>query len=53
MNSLKGPIFEDKVVRFIEEKAKVNEKPINSEELLNIVSGNRTDIENKKKGQNG
>ena len=35
LNSLKGPIFEDKVMKFIEEKANISLKEINSDDLLN------------------
>ena len=52
MNALKGPIFEDKVIKFVEEKAKINEKLINSDELLKRVSNNENIKKNKKKGQN-
>ena len=50
MNSLKGPIFEDKVMKFIEDKAKISKKVIDTEELLKKLS----DVEdkNKKKGKN-
>ena len=51
MNSLKGPIFEDKVMKFVEDKAKITKKVINSEELLKKLSKNEG--ENKKKGKNG
>jgi len=40
MNSLKGPIFEDKVMKFIEEKVNISLKEINSDDLLNMLSGN-------------
>lgn len=50
MNSLKGPIFEDKVMKFIEGKANISNKVINSEELLKKLSGKEN--KNKKKGEN-
>ena len=50
LNSLKGPIFEDKVMKFIEEKANISLKEINSDDLLNMLSGNEKN--NKKKGEN-
>ncbi|MAJ23888.1 MAG: trigger factor [Rickettsiales bacterium] len=52
MNSIKGPIFEDKVMRFIEAQAKIKKEKINSEELLNKVSGKVIDDKNNKKGKN-
>ena len=51
MNSLKGPIFEDKVMKFLEGKAKITKKVINSEELLKKLS--KDEGKNKKKGKNG
>ena len=51
MNSLKGPIFEDKVMKFLEGKAKISKKVINSEELLKKLS--KDEGKNKKKGKNG
>ncbi len=50
INSLKGPIFEDKVMKFIEDKAKVSNKVIDSEELLKKLSDKEDN--NKKKGEN-
>ncbi len=50
LNSLKGPIFEDKVMKFIEEKANISLKEINSDELLNKLS--ESEKKNKKKGEN-
>ena len=50
LNSLKGPIFEDKVIKFIEEKVNISPKEINSDELLKKLSENEN--ENKKKGEN-
>ena len=50
MNSLKGPIFEDKVMKFIEEKANISSKEINSDDLLKKLSEN--DKKTKKKGEN-
>ena len=50
LNSLKGPIFEDKVMKFIEEKVNISLKEINSEDLLNKLSENEKI--NKKKGEN-
>ena len=50
MNSLKGPIFEDKVIKFIEEKANISLKEINSDELLKMLSENEK--KNNKKGEN-
>jgi trigger factor len=52
MNALKGPIFEDKVMKYIEENAKINEKIINSEEMLNKASSVNDNQNNKKKGEN-
>ena len=51
MNSLKGPIFEDKVMKFVEDKAKITKKVINSDELLKKLS--KDEGKNKKKGKNG
>ena len=51
MNSIKGPIFEDKVMKFIEEKSDVSSQVIDSDELLKKLSEN--DNKNKKKGENG
>ena len=51
MNSLKGPIFEEKVMKYIEEKAKITKKVIKSEELLKKLS--KDEGANKKKGENG
>ena len=48
LNSLKGPIFEDKVMKFIEEKANISSQEINSDDLLKKLSENK----NKKKGEN-
>ena len=48
LNSIKGPIFEDKVMKFIEEKANISLKEINSDDLLQKLSENK----NKKKGEN-
>ena len=50
LNSLKGPIFEDKVIKFIEEKATISLKEINSDDLLNKLS--ESEKKNKKKGEN-
>tara|TARA_Y100000589_G_C27153891_1_gene630005 strand:- start:69 stop:1394 length:1326 start_codon:yes stop_codon:yes gene_type:complete len=50
VNSLKGPIFEDKVIKFIEENAKISLKEINSDELLKMLSENEN--KTKKKGEN-
>ena len=50
LNSLKGPIFEDKVMKFIEEKANISLKEINSDDLLKKLSENEK--KNKKKGEN-
>ena len=50
LNSLKGPIFEDKVMKFIEEKVNISLKEINSDDLLNKLSENEKI--NKKKGEN-
>ena len=50
LNSLKGPIFEDKVMKFIEEKVNISFKEINSDDLLNMLSENEK--KNKKKGEN-
>ena len=50
LNSLKGPIFEDKVMKFIEEKVNISLKEINSDDLLNKLSENEK--KNKKKGEN-
>ena len=50
LNSLKGPIFEDKVMKFIEEKATISLKEINSDDLLNKLS--EGEKKNKKKGEN-
>ncbi len=49
-NSLKGPIFEDKVMKFIEEKANISLQEINSDELLKKLSENEK--KTKKKGKN-
>lgn len=49
-NSLKGPIFEDKVMKFIEEKANVSSQEINSDDLLKKLSENEK--KTKKKGEN-
>ena len=51
MNSLKGPIFEDKVMKFVEDKAKITKKVINSDDLLKKLS--KDEGKNKKKGKNG
>ena len=50
LNSLKGPIFEDKVMKFIEEKANISLKEINADDLLNRLSEDKE--KNKKKGEN-
>ena len=50
LNSLKGPIFEDKVMKFIEEKANTTSQEINSDDLLKKLSEN--DKKSKKKGEN-
>ena len=50
LNSIKGPIFEDKVMKFIEEKANISSEEINSDDLLKKLSEN--DKKNKKKGEN-
>ena len=49
-NSLKGPIFEDKVMKFIEEKANISLQEINSDDLLKKLSENVK--KTKKKGKN-
>ena len=49
-NSLKGPIFEDKVMKFIEEKANISSHEINSDDLLKKLSENEK--QTKKKGEN-
>ena len=46
MNSIKGPIFEDKVMKFIEEKANISSEVIDTDDLLKKLSGN------EKKGKN-
>ncbi len=51
MNSLKGPIFEEKVMKFVEEKAKVTKKVIDSDELLKKLS--KDESKNNMKGKNG
>ena len=38
MNSLKSPIFENKVIKLITEKASVKEEKISSEELNSKIS---------------
>ena len=48
LNSLKGPIFEDKVMKFIEEKANISLKEINADDLLKKIS----ESTNNKKGEN-
>ena len=50
LNSLKGPIFEDKVMKFLEGKVNISLKEINSDDLLNMLSENEK--KNKKKGKN-
>ena len=50
LNSLKGPIFEDKVMKFIEGKANITSQEINSDDLLKKLSEN--DEKTKKKGKN-
>ncbi len=50
LNSLKGPIFEDKVMKFIEEKANISSQEINSDDLLKKLSENNK--KTKKKGEN-
>jgi trigger factor len=50
LNTLKGPIFEDKVIKFIEEKANISLKEIHSDDLLNKLS--ESEKKNKKKGEN-
>ena len=50
LNSLKGPIFEDKVIKFIEEKANIASQEINSDDLLKKLSEN--DKKTIKKGEN-
>ena len=50
LNSLKGPIFEDKVMKFIEEKANISSQEINSDDLLKKLSENEK--KTKKKGEN-
>lgn len=52
MNSIKGPIFEDKVMKFIEESAKIKIENINSDELLKKLSDTENNNKNNKKGQN-
>ena len=49
-NSLKGPIFEDKVMKFIEEKANISLQEIDSDDLLKKLSENKK--KTKKKGKN-
>ena len=50
LNSIKGPIFEDKVMKFIEEKANITSQEINSEDLLKKFSENEKTTQ--KKGKN-
>ena len=50
LNSLKGPIFEDNVMKFIEERANISSQEIKSDELLKKLSEN--DKKTKKKGEN-
>ena len=50
MSSLKGPIFEDKVMKFIENKANISSQVIDSDELLKKLSDNNN--KNKMKGKN-
>ena len=50
LNSLKGPIFENKVMKFIEEKANISSQEINSDDLLKKLSENEK--KTKKKGEN-
>ena len=38
MNSLKSPIFENKVIKLISEKANVEEKKVSSEELNSKIA---------------
>ena len=50
LNSIKGPIFEDKVMKFIEKKANISLQEVNSEDLLKKLSANEK--KTKKKGEN-
>jgi len=50
LNSLKGPIFEDNVMKFIEERANISSQEIKSDDLLKKLSEN--DKKTKKKGEN-
>ena len=52
LNSLKGPIFEDKVMKFIEEKANISSQEINSDDLLKKLSENEKKIKRKVKMKN-
>lgn len=48
MNSIRGPIFEDKVMKFISDNADVTNEKISSDDLLKKIS----DIENQEKNTN-
>ena len=50
MSSLKGPIFEDKVMKFIENKSNISSQVIDSDELLKKLSDDNN--KNKMKGKN-
>ena len=50
MSSLKGPIFEDKVMKFIENKANISSQVIDLDELLKKLSDDNN--KNKMKGKN-
>ena len=53
MNSIKGPIFEDKVMKFVAEKSKIKEKVISSDDLMKKSTQNQVDSKkSKKKGDN-
>ena len=52
MNSIKGPIFEDKVMRYISENATITNKKISSDELLKKISDLDEKKNNLTKGKN-
>ncbi len=52
MNSIKGPIFEDKVMKYVSENATITNKKISSDELLKKISDLDEKKNNLTKGKN-
>lgn len=51
LESLRAPVFEEKVVDFILELAEVKEKEVSAEDLMNVINAQNEEEENAAKGK--